>query len=171
MEAGPRLLEVLVAELSTSPGTWLAIGDQRTLLALEERTGGLAALLLLEPRPGRTAAAPRLLRGDPLRLPLGESSLEGIVALAALSRYPDVTALLAAWSRHLRPGGRLLIAEPLVRSVTMRRLTRLLGGPRYARAPDEITGLLLNAGFGEIGQRLVDARGAGLVTSARLIEL
>jgi SAM-dependent methyltransferase len=170
MEAGPDLLEAIVAQLSASAGTWLAIGDRRTLLALQERSPGLAGLLL-EPRSRRSAAAPRLLRGDPLRLPLGESSLEGIVALAALSRYPDAPALLAAWTRCLRPGGRLLIAEPLVRSATMRRLTRLLGGPRFARAPDEITGLLLNAGFGEIGQRLVEARGAGLITSARLLEL
>ena len=172
MRPSDDLLEALVGQLPEPRGLLLGIGDLHTIAGLEQRLPGLLALLpTLPQRRPRPDGLQRALRGDPLTLPLAPASLDGMIVVGTLSRLADPAAALDAWARHLRKGVCLLLAEPLIRSVTLRRIRGLLGGPRFTRPPEEITGLLLNAGFGEIGQALTSAGEPCFVTSGRWREL
>jgi hypothetical protein len=168
MRPTPELLDALVGQLPANPGLLVGLGDLDTIAALAQRLPELVALLA--PPAGRRPQAdgpPRTLWTDPLSLPLPPASVDALVTVSALSRLPDPVAALEAWVRHLRDGARLLLAEPLVRSATLRRIRGLLGGARFTRPPEELTGLLLNAGFGEIGQSVTEAGGACFITSGR----
>ena len=174
MVAGEDLSAALVRPLSRCPGPLLAIGDADTLSRLVERLPQVTAMLPDSVPPLRRTHSHQLekaFRGDPLMLPFARASLDGLIAVGVLSRLPDPSAVLAAWTDHLRPGAWLVTAELLIRSATVRHLRRLLGGPRFARAPEEITGLLLNAGFGEIGQCLASGPAPVVVTSGQWRDL
>lgn len=54
----------------------------------------------------------RLAHGEPENLPIGDQSVDFVLAVRALGNLLDTRPVLAEAKRVLRPGGRLIIAEP-----------------------------------------------------------
>jgi hypothetical protein len=168
MRPTPELLDALAGQLPADHGLLVGLGDLDTIAALARRLPELVAIL---PPPAgrrpRVEGTRRALWSDPLALPLPPCTVDVLIGVSALSRLPDPVATIEAWAQHLRKGAYLVVAEPLVRSATLRRIRGLIGGERFTRTPEELTGLLLNAGFGDIGQSVTQAGGACFITSAR----
>jgi 2-polyprenyl-3-methyl-5-hydroxy-6-metoxy-1,4-benzoquinol methylase len=80
----------------------------------------------------RTATAaggvePELVRGNPERLPLGDSEFDLVVSIQVLEHLLDPAAGVRELGRVLRPGGTLLLTT----DNRARRLTQTLNGPRW----------------------------------------
>jgi hypothetical protein len=172
MEHGQGLFAALAHQVPDTSGVTLGLGDLGTLARVQERLPGMVLVADAAPRRRpRREQLQRVLLGDPMALPLPRGGLDGLIAAVALCRSSSPAALLQAWSQHLRVGAWILVIEPLIRSASLRRLQGLLGGPRFARPPEEICGLLLNAGFAEVAQRVVAERRPSFITSGRWREL
>jgi SAM-dependent methyltransferase len=151
------------SQLTAPLGDLLTPGDGGTLFIGRYATGLRLKLprlrLVLDPlgRPRklaqlRTATLP-VLRADPRRIPLPDGTLGSVVTLDMLGRMPDPAAALAEWARVLADGGTLVVVEPLANGAVPRALRRLAAPSRRLLAPEEVTGLMLNCGLAEIGQR------------------
>jgi len=91
-----------------------------------------------------------VLLAHPLRPPLPERSMAGVIAVDVLSSV-DGDAV-DQWGRLLKPRGRLLLVDPVTQG-TFGRLIKRITAPRcQPLAPETITGLMLNAGFTGISQ-------------------
>ena len=136
----------------------------------------------------RTTAA--LVRGDALRLPVPDGSVDGIVCGFALRNFVALPPFLAECARALRPGGRLGLLEvaapanPVLRaghSAYFGRVVPLVGGLLSDRAAyrylpksvaylppgDGIVALLADAGFADAHRRLLSVGIAQLLTGTR----
>ena len=136
----------------------------------------------------RTDAA--LVRGDGLRLPVPDHSVDGVVCGFALRNFVGLEPFFAECARVLRPGGRVGILEvsqpanPVLRaghSVYFGRVVPLVGGlisdraayrylPRslaYLPPDDAIVRLLADAGFGDARRRPLSVGIAQLLTGTR----
>jgi SAM-dependent methyltransferase len=70
-------------------------------------------------RRARTAAGIRdLAVGDALRLPFRDASYDGVVCNGSAHHFPDVPAALREIRRVLRPGGHVVLHEPVDSPVT-----------------------------------------------------
>ena len=69
-------------------------------------------------RAVRAAAGPQVgfLRADAQRLPLRDQTVDAAVSIAVLQLIPDPAATLSEIARVLRPGGRLAVMVPTLRS-------------------------------------------------------
>ena len=136
----------------------------------------------------RTDAA--LVRGDGLRLPVPDHSIDGVVCGFALRNFLGLEPFFAECARVLRPGGRIGILEvsqpanPVLRaghSVYFGRVVPLVGGlisdrdayrylPKslaYLTSDDAIVGLLAAAGFPGARRRPLSVGIAQLLTGTR----
>ncbi len=105
--------------------------------------------------PRRRAAGPgarfRCLRRDAARLKFaGDRSVDAVVMMWALHEMDDPDAILREVRRVLRPGGEILIVDFPRDSVAQK-----LWNEDYYR-PDEVAGLLGQAGFAGIRSRLIE---------------
>jgi demethylmenaquinone methyltransferase/2-methoxy-6-polyprenyl-1,4-benzoquinol methylase len=136
----------------------------------------------------RTDAA--LVRGDALRLPVADGSVDGVVCGFALRNFVALEPFLAECARVLRPGGRLALLEvaapanPVLRaghSAYFGKVVPLVGGLLSDRAAyrylpksvaylppgDGIVGLLAEAGFTDASRRLLSVGISQLLTGTR----
>jgi SAM-dependent methyltransferase len=88
-----------------------------------------------------------MLRGNLVRLPLADSSVDVVANLQVIEHLWDQPGFLAECHRVLRPGGRLLVTTPNRITFSPGRDTPL--NPFHTRelAAAELTSLLVDAGF------------------------
>ncbi|HEY8523852.1 MAG TPA: ubiquinone/menaquinone biosynthesis methyltransferase [Acidimicrobiales bacterium] len=131
-----------------------------------------------------------LVQGDALRLPLRSGSVDGVTCGFALRNLVELPPFLAELARVVRPGGRIALLEvatppnPLLRfghGLYFGKVVPLIGGllsdpaayrylPRsvaYLPEPDELLGMVADAGFADVDRRLLSAGIAQLITGAR----
>lgn len=136
-----------------------------------------------------TTTAP-LARADVLRLPLHDGAVDGAVCGFALRNLVDLDDFLAETARTVRPGGRIAlleVAEPACRVLRwghrlyFGRLVPLIGGllsdrvayrylPESLRLlppPEELTDLLVAAGFSDVEHRVLNGGIAQVLTATR----
>jgi hypothetical protein len=119
-------------------------------------------------RLARHGPGQQVLRAHLDDLPFAERSVGAIIAIEALSRSTSPDAALSVWSRTLRDGGTLVLVERIVQSATLRTLHRLIEPSRRWLPPEQLTCLLLNAGYVRIGQFWPPARLRSVVTVGHL---
>lgn len=118
------------------------------------------------------SGAPRV-QGDVLRLPFGDSSVDGVLCGFALRNFVDLGSFFSEIARVVRPGGRIALLDvgvptnPLVRAghgVYFGRVVPFIGGllsdraayaylPRsvaYLPEPDRLVEMLGSAGFVDV---------------------
>jgi arsenite methyltransferase len=102
-------------------------------------------------RAVRAEAGPQVgfLRADAQRLPLRDETVDAVVSIAVLQLIPDPTAALSEIARVLRPGGRLAVMVPIVRSLPM-LWQKLPNGGAYVFGEDEIGDILEDHGFATV---------------------
>lgn len=114
--------------LGLAPGVRLldvCCGSGGPSLVLAERTGCQVTGLDVEPvgvTRAKAAAAARGLTGQTEflaadcggRLPFADAAFDAILCVDAINHLPDRLGVLREWARLLRPGGRLLYADPCV---------------------------------------------------------
>ncbi|MGB6206642.1 class I SAM-dependent methyltransferase [Mycobacterium sp.] len=102
-------------------------------------------------RAVRAEAGPQVgfLRADAQRLPLRDQTVDAVVSIAVLQLIPDPTAALSEIARVLRPGGRLAVMVPIVRSLPM-LWQKLPSGGAYVFGEDEIGDILEDHGFATV---------------------
>jgi demethylmenaquinone methyltransferase / 2-methoxy-6-polyprenyl-1,4-benzoquinol methylase len=129
-----------------------------------------------------------LVRGDALRLPVPNASVDGVVSGFALRNVVDLGAYFAECARVLRPGGRTAALEtaeptnPLLRAghrVWFRTLVPAIAGrlsgdraayrylPRsasYLPPTDELLQLVRAAGFDQVKRRIFTGGAVQLIT-------
>lgn len=132
-----------------------------------------------------------LVRGDALRLPIPDGTVDGVVSGFALRNVVDLGELFAECARVLRPGGRVAMLEtdePKNRLLQaghrlwFRRVVPVLGGrlgrdrvayrylPRsvaYLPPTSELLARVGAAGFDEVGHRRLGGGAVQLVTGTR----
>jgi len=107
-------------------------------------------------RAVRAEAGPQVgfLRADAQRLPLRDETVDAVVSIAVLQLIPDPTAALAEMARVLRPGGRLAVMVPIVRSLPM-LWQKLPNGGAYVFGEDEIGDILEDHGFAAVRTKTI----------------
>lgn len=136
----------------------------------------------------RTAAP--LVQGDALRLPVRAGTVDGVTCGFALRNLVALPPFLDELARVLRPGGRIALLEvatppnPVLRwghAVYFGKVVPKIGGlvsdpaayrylPRsvaYLPAPDELAGMIRDAGFTDVDRRLLSGGVAQLLTATR----
>ena len=101
----------------------------------------------------RLAAEQPLLRAHPTELPLAPRCAAAVVAVDTLGLCAPADETLVALCQVLRPDGRLISAERVLRSPTLRALRRLSHPASRRLLPQQVCSLMLNARLTEIGQR------------------
>jgi SAM-dependent methyltransferase len=163
MELAPELISEIAARLDTLTAPAVVIGAPPLAEALGTRHQGVPVLAV---DPSARKARPTLV-AEAAELPFAARSLSAVFAVEALSRYASPEAVLADWRRTLRPDGWLVVVERLIQSATLRALRRLLSAPRFQAPPEQLTALLLNAGFMAVGQSWPASRTRLVITSGR----
>ncbi len=131
-----------------------------------------------------------LVRGDALRLPFPDNSVDGIVCGFALRNFSSLKPFLAECARVLRPGGRVALLEVATpenrvlrwgHGLYFGRVVPLVGGmlsdadayrylPRsvaYLPPPNRMVAMLGEAGFGAAARRPLSTGIAQLLTGTR----
>jgi demethylmenaquinone methyltransferase/2-methoxy-6-polyprenyl-1,4-benzoquinol methylase len=131
-----------------------------------------------------------LVQGDALRLPLRAGSVDGVTCGFALRNLVDLAPFFAELARLLRPGGRIALLEvatppnPVMRwghSVYFGKVVPFIGGlisdatayrylPRsvaYLPEPEDMRGMIADAGFTDVERRLLSGGVAQLMTATR----
>jgi SAM-dependent methyltransferase len=164
---GAALTARLIDALAVGPGALVAdvaCGPGASALQAATQTGCRVVGVDLSPVciERATAAAiaaglegrVRFLVGDAERLPLGDSSADGVLCECALSTFPDKAAAAGELARVLRPGGMLALSDMTADSDRLPHALRSLDGwtacVTDARPLGEIAALLVDAGLGVI---------------------
>ena len=136
----------------------------------------------------RTSAP--LLRGDGLRLPVGDGAVDGLVCGFALRNFESLGPFFAECARVVRPGGRVALLEvaepenPFLKyghSVYFGRVVPVVGGlvsdkaayrylPKsvaYLPGPEEMLAMLSSAGFPDARRTTLSVGIAQLLTGTR----
>jgi demethylmenaquinone methyltransferase / 2-methoxy-6-polyprenyl-1,4-benzoquinol methylase len=131
-----------------------------------------------------------LVQGDALRLPLPDGAADGVTCGFALRNLVDLAPFFAELARLLRPGGRIALLEvatppnPVMRwghSVYFGKVVPFIGGlisdatayrylPRsvaYLPEPEDMRGMIADAGFTDVERRLLSGGVAQLITATR----
>lgn len=169
VETRVALVDAIAEHFPADPGLVLAMGSFALAQQLRTRAPELIAVDDVPP-PAKLDAElrRRLVRADPRTPPLAEHSVGTLVAMNALSRFAGPEEVLQGWLRCLRPGGRLILLERLLRSGPLRALQRIMRVARHPLAPEHLTCLMLNAGFAEIGQSWPETPVRAVITSGAL---
>ena len=161
---GAALSGQLIDALTVRPGALVAdvaCGPGVSALHAAERTGCQVVGVDLSPacieRARKAARAAGLDRracfvvGDAERLPLADSSVDGVLCECALCTFPDKTAAAAELARVLRPGGKLALSDMTADRNRLPHALRSLDGwiacLSDARPLGEIAALLADAGL------------------------
>jgi SAM-dependent methyltransferase len=162
------LVRALAALSSRCDGPQLLIGPVALARALQG-VGGPMVFASTGPalhRLARQTRAVPTIRTPAHHVPIGSGALGAVIASDALTADDAPRRRLDEWRRVLRPGGLLVLAQREARRPT-RSFRRLLGRREQLLAAEDLTCLLLNAGFSDIRQ--VWPRGArAVVTSGRM---
>ena len=111
-------------------------------------------------RPLATSGA-ALLRCAPEHLPVACGCFAAAAAVDTFT-VKNGREAIRAMGRALRPSGRLVLADHISRSRTLRALTR------KPWAPEDLTRMVLNAGFVDIRQSWTRPHGGAVITSGTL---
>ena len=109
-----------------------------------------------------------VLQANLAQLPLAPHSVGCVVAVDILSRTSRPDETLGALCEVVRPGGRLVVGERLMRSPTLRALRRLTTPSSRRLLPEDVCCLMLNADVMEIGQTWPTGYPERFVTSGSL---
>lgn len=162
MELAPELVSEITARLDALTAPAVVIGAP----SLAEALGTRHRVPLISIDPWSRKARPTI-AAEVAELPFAARSLSALFAVETLSRYASPEPVLADWRRILHPDGWLVVVERLIQSATMRALRRLLAAPRFQAPPEQLTALLLNAGFVAVGQSWPTSRTRLVITSGR----
>jgi hypothetical protein len=102
------------------------------------------------------------------KIPLAPRSVDCVVAVDVLSRTATPLETLAPLCKLLHDGGRLVVAERLMRSPTLRVLRRVTTPGSRRLLPEDVCGALLNADVGAIRQTWPQGYPERVVTHGRL---
>ena len=168
--------EAVLHELrAEEPGRLLDIGCGTGILAARVKAQFPEALVvgcdysagMLQQAARRTRRV-AWLRGDALRLAVGDESVDTIVSTESFHWFPDHDAVLREFRRILTPGGRLLLALVTPRlSTTSEALRRSLSEAGHWPTRQELRARLDDAGL-EVRRRQRIFRIAGLVVPTYL---
>jgi SAM-dependent methyltransferase len=110
---GPGEMVDVYCRTALSALTLLPERPQLTWLGVDRSSERLAiARSELANQPAHMLERVTLTTGDPHTLPIAAESVDYVLAIRALAHQPDTRVFFAEASRVLRPGGRLLVAEP-----------------------------------------------------------
>ena len=143
----PAVLRTLVAQLRERPGLTLAVSS-RPARRLRPLAAGGTALLCCAPE----------------HLPVADGCFAAAAAVDTFSAKNGSEAIRAL-GRALRPTGRLVLADHVSWSRALRALTR------RPWAPEDLTRMVLNAGFVDIRQSWTRPHGGAVITSGTLHRL
>ncbi|MFE3093561.1 class I SAM-dependent methyltransferase [Streptomyces sp. NPDC059248] len=176
-EATDRLTDLVADRLAIAPGQRLldvGCGTGRPALRVAARGAhvtGVAIshqeIALARARVAGAGAAARaeFQVADAMALPFGDASFDGVWAIESLTHMSDRRGALAEIVRTLRPGGRLVIADFLLRrpvtgeaAESVRAMCELFRAPSLA-GPDEYRAAITDAGlelseFTDIGEHV-----------------
>ncbi|MEN0066870.1 MAG: methyltransferase domain-containing protein [Myxococcota bacterium] len=111
--AGPGEMVDVYCRAGLSASTILPERPQLSWTGVDRKPERLAeARDALAKQSGGTMSRVRLIEGNPGALPLPDESMDYAVAIRALANMADTAPVLHEAYRVLRPGGRLVIAEP-----------------------------------------------------------
>jgi SAM-dependent methyltransferase len=110
---GPGEMVDVYCRTGLSASTLLPERPQLTWLGVDRSSERLAAARAeLTTQAGRILDRVTLSSGEPHTLPLGDESVDYVLAIRALAHQQDTRSFFREAARVLRPGGRLLVAEP-----------------------------------------------------------
>jgi len=110
---GPGEMVDVYCRTALSACTLLPERPQLTWLGVDRSSERLSvAKSELAVQPGHLLDRVTLTTGEPSTLPIGDESVDYVVAVRALAHQPDTRPFFAEAYRVLRPGGRLIVAEP-----------------------------------------------------------
>ena len=182
-----------VRELRLAPGARvvdLGCGTGDLCRLLERAQLGAVGIDMAAGMLARAHTSAALVRGDALKLPFRDGSVDGAISGFALRNVVDIPACFAEAARVIRPGGRAVFLEvseppnPVLRelhALYFRRVVPLIGGllsdagayrylPRstaYLPTPSALVALLGDAGFTRCRRIALGAGAAQLVIGTR----
>lgn len=106
---GPGEMVDLYCRTALSATTLLPARRQLTWLGIDRSAERLAEA---REQLGNLGERARLERGEPSSLPLADESVDFVIAIRALANLPDTVPVFAEAWRVMRPGGRIILAEP-----------------------------------------------------------
>ncbi len=110
---GPGEMVDVYCRTALSALTLLPERPQLTWLGVDRSSERLSvAKSELAVQPGHLLDRVTLTTGEPSTLPIGDESVDYVVAVRALAHQPDTRPFFTEAYRVLRPGGRLIVAEP-----------------------------------------------------------
>lgn len=110
---GPGEMVDVYCRTALSAATLLPERPQLTWLGVDRSGERLSvAKAELATQPGHLLDRVTLTTGEPSTLPIGDESVDYVVAVRALAHQPDTRPFFVEAFRVLRPGGRLIVAEP-----------------------------------------------------------
>ncbi|MBB5958529.1 ubiquinone/menaquinone biosynthesis C-methylase UbiE [Saccharothrix tamanrassetensis] len=131
-EATTRLTDLVIDELGVGAGARvldLGCGIGRPAVRLAERTGaevvGVSVSRKDVARAGETAAAAGLADivsfqvADAMALPFEDESFDAVFALGSMGHMPDRAVVLKEVARVLRPGGRVVLTDEVLRGAAL----------------------------------------------------
>ena len=109
---GPGEMVDVYCRTGLSASTLLPERPQLTWLGVDRSSERLAAARTELAPLGKVLERVTLTLGDPHTLPIEPESVDYVLAIRALAHQQDTRAFFTEAARVLRPGGRLLVAEP-----------------------------------------------------------
>lgn len=110
--ATSRLLDLACG--SGGPTLRMAARTGCAAIGLDQHAAGIAAAEAAAAERGLAALASFRTGDAAAALPFADAAFDALTCIDAINHLPDRPAVLAAWRRVLKPGGRLLLTDPVV---------------------------------------------------------
>ena len=182
-----------VRELRLAPGARvvdIGCGTGDLCRVLERSAHGAVGIDMAAGMLAKAHTLAPLVRGDALRLPFRDGSIDGAISGFALRNVVDIGACFHEAARVIRPGGRAVFLEvseppnPVLRrlhSLYFRHVVPMVGGlisdrrayrylpasTAYLPSPDALVALLAQAGFTHCRRIVLGAGAAQLLIGTR----